>query len=58
MALFSETTLYPRVPTHDRRDSSDYAFVLWASIVLAGLAIVSIALGVAPIVDPAIFVDP
>ena len=42
---------------HDRRNSSDLAFVVWAAVILIGLAIASVALGVAA-VDPAIFVSP
>jgi hypothetical protein len=36
----------------DLRISSDIAFGVWASVVLIGLAIVSVALGSAPVVDP------
>jgi hypothetical protein len=42
---------------HDRRGSSDLAFVVGATVVLAGLAALSVALGVAT-VDPAIFASP
>jgi hypothetical protein len=55
MTLFSPTVLYPPIAMDDRRNSSDIAFGVWASIVLTGLAIVAIALGVAPVVDPTIF---
>jgi hypothetical protein len=56
MALFRETTPYRHVP--NRRFSLDVGFGVWALIVLTGLAIVSIALGVAPVVDPVIFTAP
>jgi len=55
MTLFSPTVLYPPIATRDRRISSDITFGVWASVVLIGLAIVSVALGVAPLVDPAMF---
>jgi hypothetical protein len=42
----------------DRQNSSEIAFGVWASIVVIGLAIVSVALGVAPIVDQTIFPAP
>jgi len=48
MALFSLESIT------DRRNTSDVAFIVWATIVLVGLALVSIALGIAP-VDPPIF---
>jgi len=51
-------TSNPRAPTHERRNPSDLAFAIWAAIVLTGLAIVSVALGVAQGVDPAIFAAP
>jgi hypothetical protein len=41
-------------PAHDRRNRPDLAFAVWATIVLTGLAIVSVALGVAPVEDPTI----
>ena len=40
--------------THDQRDRPDIAFGVGAAIVLTGLAIVSVALGVAPVADPTI----
>lgn len=55
MALFGSPTLYQHVPIRDRRNSSDNAFGMWASVALVGLAIVSVALSVAPVVDPLIF---
>jgi hypothetical protein len=58
MTLFSPTVLYPPIAMHDRRIFSDIVFGVWASTVLIGLAIVSVALGVAPIVDPTIFPAP
>ena len=58
MTLFSPTILYRRVPMQDRQNSSEIGFGVWASIVLIGLAIVSVALGVAPVVDPTIFPAP
>jgi hypothetical protein len=36
----------------DRRTSLDIGFGVWASVILIGLAIVSITSGVAPVVDP------
>jgi hypothetical protein len=47
-----------RVPMQDRQNSFEVDFGVWASIVLIGLAIVSVALGVAPVVDPTIFPAP
>jgi len=43
---------YPPAPTLDRRSRPNLAFAKWATIVLTGLAIVSVALGVAPVEDP------
>jgi len=57
MTMFSSTILYQRVPMEDRREASEIAFGVWASIVLAGLAIISIALGMSPAADPAIFLS-
>jgi hypothetical protein len=54
----SSTIPYRHVQIQDRRASSDFAFGVWASIVLIGLAIISVALGTAPIADPAIFILP
>ncbi len=45
------------IPGHDRRHSSDLAFVVGVTVVLAGFAILSVALGVAA-VDPAMFAAP
>jgi hypothetical protein len=42
----------------DRKNSSEIDFGVWASIVLIGLAIVSVASGVVPVVDPTIFPAP
>jgi hypothetical protein len=58
MTLFSPTVLYPPIAMHDRRVSSDIAFGAWAAVVLIGLAIVSVTLGVAPVVDPTMFPVP
>jgi hypothetical protein len=58
MTLFSSTILYPRVSKQDRQNLSEIGFGVWASIILIGLAIVSVALGVAPVVDPTIFPAP
>ncbi|HLK83631.1 MAG TPA: hypothetical protein VKT99_19365 [Xanthobacteraceae bacterium] len=55
MTLFSPTVLYPPVATRDRPASADIAFGVWASIILIGLAILSVALGVAPVADPSAF---
>jgi hypothetical protein len=55
MILFSPTFLYPPVATkHDHLKSFDITFGVWASIILIALAMLSIALGVAPLVDPQI----
>jgi hypothetical protein len=54
MTLFSPTVLYPPIATHDRLASSDIAFGVWASVVLLGLAMLSVALGIAPLADPVI----
>jgi hypothetical protein len=58
MTLFSPTVLYRRIAMPDRRISSDIGFGAWASVVLIGLSIVSVTLGVAPIVDPTMFPVP
>jgi hypothetical protein len=55
MTVFLSTTLYPPIPIHDRLDSSDIVFGVLVSLILIGLAIVSVALGVAPLADPPIF---
>jgi hypothetical protein len=54
VTLFSPTILYPLVAKHDRVNSADLAFGVWASIILIALAMLSIALGMTPIVDPQI----
>ena len=43
-----------RAPTHDRRVRPDLTFPIWATVVLTGLAILSVVLGVAPVEDPTI----
>jgi hypothetical protein len=58
MAFYPSTSRYRRIPMRDRRGSSDIAFVVWAPVILIGLAIVSIASGVAPVVDPTVFPVP
>jgi hypothetical protein len=56
MTLFSPTVLYPPIATHDRLSfSGEIAFGVWASVILLGLAMLSAALGVAPLADPVIF---
>jgi hypothetical protein len=57
MALFSSDSRL-RSLLNERRSPSDVAFIVGATIALIGLAIVSVVLGVAPAVDPAIFVAP
>jgi hypothetical protein len=54
VTLLSPTVLYPPIAAHDRLASTDIAFGVWASIILIALAMLSAALGVAPIVDPEI----
>jgi hypothetical protein len=54
VTLFSPTALYPPIAPHDRLDSADIAFGVWASIILMAFAMLSAASGVAPIVDPEI----
>jgi len=54
MTLFSPTVLYPPIAMHGRLDSSDIAFAVWASIVLIAMAMLSVAVGATPIVDPQI----
>jgi hypothetical protein len=51
MTLFSPTVLYRRIAMRNQRISPD-TFGVWASVILIGLAIVSVILGVAPVVDP------
>jgi len=50
--LFTPKPLNPRISSDDRQNSPDISFVVWASIILTALALVSVALGVAPIADP------
>jgi hypothetical protein len=57
-AFFASPIPYQHVPIRDRRNSSDIAFGVWASVALVGLAIASVALGIAPVVDPVIFATP
>ena len=52
MALFSSeltTEATIRAPMRDR------TLIMWAVIALIGLALISVAFGVAPAIDPAIF---
>jgi hypothetical protein len=56
MSLFSSTAQSPRIRLNDRRVSPDIAFAVWMSVALIGLAILSVASGVAPITDPETFV--
>jgi len=58
MAFYPSTSLHRRVPMQGPKNSPDFAFFVLASIGLIGLAILSIALGVAPVVDPTIFPVP
>jgi hypothetical protein len=57
MTLLLPTVLYRRIAMRDRLISSDI-FGVWASIVLIGLSIVSVTLGIAPVVDPTMFPVP
>jgi hypothetical protein len=41
-----------------KQKTNEIAFVVWASIVLAGLVLLSVALGVAPLTEPEIFFGP
>jgi hypothetical protein len=43
---------YLRATAHDLRNRPDLAFGLWATVALTALAIMSVALGIAPIEDP------
>jgi len=54
LASIAEATQAIFLPAseHDRRDRPNFAFAKWATIILTGLAIVSVALGVAPFEDP------
>ena len=64
MALFSslsiaevnEATSYFRAPIRDRLNPPDPSFIVWATVVLTGLAIMSIALALVAPMDPSIFV--
>jgi hypothetical protein len=58
MTLFSPTVSCPPNATHDRLSfSRDIAFGVWASVILPGLAMLSVAPRVAPLADPVIFLD-
>jgi len=54
LASIAEVTqaTYLAVSALDRRNRPNFAFAKWATIILTGLAIVSVALGVAPLEDP------
>jgi hypothetical protein len=54
----TQVVFYSSIPLRERQDLSDFAFVMWAPIILIGLAIASVAFGVATTVDPAIFAAP
>jgi hypothetical protein len=41
-----------------KRKQIDITFVVWATVILVGLAFLSVALGVAPTTEPAIFIEP
>jgi hypothetical protein len=41
-----------------KRKPIDLTFIVWATIILVGLAFLSVALGVAPAIEPAIFNAP
>jgi hypothetical protein len=42
----------------DRKKATSVSLLLWAAIILVGLAFLSVASGVAPVVEPAIFISP
>jgi len=54
----TQVVFYSSIRLHECQDPADFAFVIWAPIILIGLAIASLALGVATGVDPAIFAAP
>lgn len=41
-----------------KQKRNQIAFVVWALIILAGLVVLSVGLGVAPLTEPAIFDGP
>jgi hypothetical protein len=41
-----------------KQKPNDVTFLAWAVVILVALALLSIALGVAPLTEPAIFDDP
>jgi hypothetical protein len=41
-----------------KQKPNDVTFLMWAVIILVGLALLSVALGVAPLSEPGIFDDP
>ncbi len=51
----TQVASYSRIRFHKRQDLPDFTFVMWATVVLIGLTIASVAFGVAAGVDPAIF---
>ncbi len=53
MTMFSEATLFSQIRMGDRYGSSGTAFALVATLILVGLAVLSIVSGVAPAADPA-----
>ena len=58
MTLFAPTVFYRRIAVRGRRISSKIAFGVWASVGLIALAIISVTLGIAPVVDPTMFSVP
>ena len=64
MEFLSSSRLHPPIARHTasssafsliRLNASDIAFGFWASIILIALALISAAVGVAPLADPVIF---
>ena len=42
----------------DRKKATSVSLLLWAAIILVGLAFLSVASGGAPVIEPAIFISP
>jgi hypothetical protein len=58
IAMPTQVVFYSNAQFGERDNPSDLTFGLWATIALIGLAIMSVAFGVATEVDAAIFAAP
>jgi hypothetical protein len=54
----TQVVFHSSIRFRERQDLPDLTFIVWAPIILIGLAIASLAFGVATGVDPGIFAAP